>query len=186
MPRQLDPAMATALATNHIQPFFMAVLSFKTSMQWVWSGVGNLVWNSQTFVGVGSFAKIGTIQEGADANSNAYGTTVTLSGIDPVLLQDCQTDMVPGAQATLWFGLLTNGVMVGSPYQIFSGTMDQPTISWDQDTITITLALESKMLNLARPSNRRYTSADQRLYYPTDTAFGWVEQLNDLADVWGG
>jgi hypothetical protein len=183
MPRQLDSSMAAALATGHIQPFFMALLSFKSSQQWIWSGVGNLVWNSQNFIGVGSFAKLGTIQEGTDVN--AYGTTVTLSGIDPVLLEDCMTDMVPGAQATLWFGLLASGAIVGSPYQIFSGTMDQPTVSWDADTISITLALESRMLDLARPSNRRYTSADQRLYFPTDTAFSWVEQLNDLADNWG-
>lgn len=183
MPRQIDSSMAAALASGHIQPFFMALLSFKTSTQYVWSGVGDLVYNGNTYVGVGSLGKIGTIQEGVDVN--AFGTTVTLSGIDPVLLADCQNEMIPGAQANLWFGLMTNGVILGTPYLLFKGTMDQPTITWGTDTISITLALESKMLDLSRPSNRRYTSADQRLYYPTDTAFSWVEQLNDLADNWG-
>jgi hypothetical protein len=183
MSRALDPSMAAALSSGLIQPFFMAELSFKSQMQWVWTGVGNLVWNSQTFVGVGSVAKIGTIQEGTDVH--AYGTTVTLSGIDPVLLGECMTDMEPGAQATLWLGLMANGTIIGSPYQLFSGVMDQPTVSVGTDTISITLALETKMLDLSRASNRRYTSADQRLYHPTDSAFGWVEPLNDQADVWG-
>jgi hypothetical protein len=183
MPRQLDTALAAALAAGEIQPFFMALLSFKTSQECVWTGVGNIVWNGQTFTGVGSFAKIGTIQEGD--NVQAYGTTVTLSGIDPVLLGDCMTEMVPGAQATLWLGCLSGGVILGTPYQLFSGTMDQPTVSVGVDTISITLALETKMLDLQRASNRRYTQADQRLYYPTDTGFAGVEVLNDQADIWG-
>jgi hypothetical protein len=181
--RQLDQNLAAALASGEISPFFMALLSFKSQQQWVWTGTGNLVWNSQTFVGVGSFAKIGTIQEGTDVH--AYGTTVTLSGIDPVLLGECMTDMEPGAQATLWFGLLANGAIIGSPYQLFSGTMDQPDVSVGVDTISITLALETRMLDLSRASNLRYTSASQRLQYPTDIAFSWVEPLNDQADVWG-
>jgi hypothetical protein len=175
--------MAAALATGDISPFFMAVLSFKTQQQWVWTGVGTLVWNSQPFIGVGSMAKIGTIQEGTDVH--AYGTTVTLSGIDPVLLAECMTDMVPGAQATLWLGLLANGAIIGTPYQLFNGTMDQPTVSFGTDTVSITLALETKMLDLSRASNRRYTSADQRLFHPTDSSFGWVESLNDQALIWG-
>jgi hypothetical protein len=183
MSRQLDASLAAALATGNISPFFMAQLSFKSQMMWVWTGVGTLVWNAQPFLGVGSVAKIGTIQEGTDVH--AYGTTVTLSGIDPVLLGESMTDMEPGAQATLWLGLLSNGSIIGSPYQLFKGAMDQPTISVGVDTISITLALETRMLDLSRASNRRYTSADQRLYHPTDSAFGWVESLNDQADVWG-
>lgn len=183
MPRQLDPTMAAALATGHIQPFFMAVLSFKTSQQWIWTGVGNLVWNNQTIIGVGSLAKIGTITEGTDVY--AYGTSVTLSGIDPVLLGDCMTEVVPGGQATMWFGLLSNGLIVGNPYQLFSGTMDKPTINPGTDTFSITLALETRLLDLGRATNRRYTQADQRNRFPTDTAFAGVEILNDQAINWG-
>jgi hypothetical protein len=184
MSRNIDPTMASALASGAIRPFFMAELHFKSSVQWMWSGVGNLVWDSQTFIGVGSFAKIGNIQEGTDVN--AYGTTVTLSGIDPVLLQDSLTDMQPGAQAVLWLGLMTQaGTILGSPYQLFAGTMDQPSVNIGNDTLTITIALESRLLDLKRAQNSRYTSADQRRNFPTDTAFGWVEQLNDLALIWG-
>jgi len=104
MPRQLDTSMATAMTTGSVSPIFMAQLSFKTSQQYIWTGVGNLVWSGLTFTGVGSFAKIGTISEGTDVT--AYGTTVTLSGIDPVFLGDSLTEMVPGAQATLWFALI--------------------------------------------------------------------------------
>jgi hypothetical protein len=176
--------MAAALATGVIRPLFMAQLSFKTEVVWCWTGVGNLVWNSQTFVGVGSFAKLGTISEGTDVQ--AFGTSVTLSGIDPDLLGSSMTGMVPGSQAQLWFGLLSDaGTIIGSPYQLFRGTMDKVSISAGVDSISITLALETKMLDHSRASNRRYTQADQRTRYPTDSSMAGVEALNDQAINWG-
>jgi hypothetical protein len=62
MPRLLDASMATALASGFIRPFFMAELSFKSSQQKIWTGIGNLVYNSVTYIGIGSLGKIGSIQ----------------------------------------------------------------------------------------------------------------------------
>ncbi|MGF7180381.1 hypothetical protein [Tunturiibacter psychrotolerans] len=183
MSRALDPAMEAALAAGVIQPFFMAILSFKSSIQYVWTGYGNLVWNSQTYLGVGSFASVGTIAESTEIE--ATGISLTLSGIDPVLEGDSQNDMVPGAQANLYFGLLANGAIIGSPYMVFGGAMDKATIDMGPDTMSITIDIESRMIDFTRASNRRYTSADQRLYFPTDTAFDQVPALNDQALIWG-
>ncbi len=184
MSRALDSTMAAALSSGLIMPVFLAKLTFKSSTQYIWTGSGRLFWGGNTFGGIGSLGKMGAIQEGIDVKAD--GTSVTLSGIDPVLLNDSMTDIQPGAAATLWFGLMTSaGALIGSPYQLFSGTVDIPTVSVGADTISISLALESRMIDLSRPTMRRYTSADQRLYYPNDSAFGWVEQLNDLALVWG-
>lgn len=185
MPRQLDPTMAAALATNAIQPFMAAALTFASKTVYCWSGVGTLVISGQTYEGIGSLAKVGTIQEAADSNSNAYGTTVTLSGIDPDLLQESMTDCQPGAAAMIWFGLLANGVILGTPYLVFSGTMDQPTITWNENTISITLALETKILDLQRARNSRYTQAEQARLYPSDIAFQWVPGLQDTQILWG-
>ena len=52
------------------------------------------------------------------------------------------------------------------------------------ETLEIALKLESRLSNLQRASMRRYTAADQSLYYPTDSGFSWVEQLNDQALRW--
>lgn len=100
-------------------------------------------------------------------------------------LYDVLTDVQLGAPAKIWFGLMANGSLIGSPYLIFSGLVDQPSLEVDAQTLTISLALESRMSDLARPSGRRYTAADQRLRYPDDTGFNWVETLNDIALRWG-
>jgi hypothetical protein len=183
--RSLDPTLSAALTANLIYPVRLVQLTFKSQTVYLWSGPGSLVWNSQTFMGVGSLGSIGAITEGVDINAD--GTTITLSGIDPLLLAESLTDIQLGATASIWLGAVTpQRTLIGTPYLMFSGTVDAPTITPGVDTISITLNLENRMLDLARPNMRRYTSADQRIAYPTDSAFGWVEQLNDAAWNWGG
>jgi hypothetical protein len=181
--RNLDTSLATALSNRLISPVILVILTFRTSTKFIWSGVGNFVFGGNTYVGVGSLGRIGVVTEGSDVN--AQGTTVTLSGIDPALLQDCMTDIQLGAPASIYFGLMSDGVLIGNPYQLFVGQVDVPSVTVGAKSISISLALENKLINLSRPSLRRYTTADQRLYYPTDIAFAYVEQLNDLAVVWG-
>lgn len=182
--RNLDSTMAAALSAGVIRPAILVMLTLASGTQYIWSGVGNLVYNAQTYVGVGSLGSLGTITETTELQAD--GTTVKLSGIDPVLYSDCMTDIKLGAPANIWFALLANGTtLIGAPYLLFSGVVDKPTITVAPDDITITLALENELINLQRPSMRRYTSADQRIAFPFDTGFGWVETLNDIALVWG-
>lgn len=184
MSRALDSSLSAALSSGLIIPVLLVDIAFKSSTQYIWSGVGTLAYNTHNYIGVGSLGKMGSVQEGVDVRAD--GTSITLSGIDPVLLNDCMTDIKPGAPATIYLGLLTqNGVLIGTPYKLYVGTVDQPKVSIGADTISITVALENRMVDLSRPSMRRYTSADQRLYHPQDSAFAFVEQLNDLALVWG-
>jgi len=184
MPRELDSTLEAAMQASLVYPVRMAMLTFRSETKYIWSGPGDLVWDAQTYTGVGSLGSVGAINEGIEINAD--GTSVTLSGIDPVLLAECLTDIQPGAPAMIWLGFVTpQCVLIGTPYLQFSGCVDVPVVTPGTDAISISLALESRMLDLGRASCRRYTSADQRLYYPTDTAFGWVEQLNDLALVWG-
>jgi hypothetical protein len=184
MPRDIDSTLLAALTSGLIRPVFLAELTFRTTTQYVWSGVGTISFGGNNFVGVGSLGEIGAVQEGVDVSAD--GTTVTLSGIDPVLLGECMTDVQTGAPAKLWFGVVdTNMALVGTPYLLFSGTVDVPTHTANGETISISLTLENGMTDLGRATSTRYTQADQRRLYPTDTAFNWVEQQNDLALVWG-
>jgi hypothetical protein len=100
---------------------------------------------------------------------------------------DAMNDYALGAPAQVYFGLFNGatGSLVGNPYMIFSGQMDQPTIDMSTQTASITIALENKLSNLSRPTARRYTAADQHLQYPDDTGFNFVEILNDIALRWG-
>ena len=181
--RALDPLMQSALLAGVLVPAFLAQLTFASSTEYVWTGYGPLTYGGNTYQGIGSLAGLGSIKEGTTVQAD--GTTVSLSGIDPTLYGECMSDIQLGAPATIWFALLNNGQVIGTPYRLFQGLVDKPTVTTGADTITISLALENKLVNLQRPSARRYTAADQHMKYSDDTAFNWVEVLNDIALRWG-
>ncbi len=183
MARNLASAMLTSLVSNAIIPAFLAQITFRSTTEYVWSGNGDIVYNGNTYRGVGSLGKVSMMTEGTDVH--AYGLQISLSGIDASLLSESMTDVQIGAPATVWFVLLdASGNILGSPYALFTGVVDKPTVTPGIDTITISLALETRLANLQRGSVRRYTAADQQVYYPGDTGFNWVEQLNDQALRW--
>jgi hypothetical protein len=181
--RNLPSPMITSFTGNDVAPVVMLDLTLKSGVAYVWSGVGNLIYNGNTYLGVGSFGQVGDIVEGVEVRAD--GTTVSLSGVDSTLLNDCLNDIQLGAPVTLWLAVVSEGQLVGAPYALYVGTVDKPTVPIRPDVLTITLALENRMLNLQRPTMRRLTSSDQNYYYPDDTGLNWVEQLADTALVWG-
>jgi hypothetical protein len=181
--RDLSTPMIAPLTSAFIRPGFLADISFRSEQQYVWTGIGNLLYNGNTYRGVGSLGKVGDVSESSDVN--AEGTSISLSGIDPALLSECMSDIQLGAPVTIWFALFdVNCNIIGTPYPYFVGTVDQPVLQIGVDALTISLKLENRLVNLQRANMRRYTSADQDIYYPGDTAFNWVEILNDQALLW--
>lgn len=180
--------MLTPLLSNKIVPCFMAAITFYSMTVYAWTGVGTLVYAGHDYVGIGSFGRISAITEGTDVQ--AYGMTVELSGIDPTILAETMGDVQQGAPATVYFATLdpVTGAIQGTPYPIFVGTVDKPTLSMGVPTVSISLALESRMSDLQRASLRRYTTADQQGVggYPTDTSMNFVELLNDSSIKWNG
>jgi hypothetical protein len=182
MPRNLPALMITAATSNALALCWLLDVQLASGTAHVWTSIGSLNWNGNTYQGVGSFGAVGDISESSDVK--APGTVVQLSGIDPTLLPDCLTDIQQGAPATVWLGLFSAGAIVAT-YPAFAGTVDKAPIGMGVETATIQLNLETRMTNLQRATNRRYTMADQRLYYSGDIGFSWVEIQNDIALLWG-
>lgn len=183
MSRNLDSTLSSSLTDKTVYPIVLVMLTFRSQVSYIWTGTGTLVWNGMSFLGVGSLGKLSDIVEGTAVKAD--GATVSLSGIDPTLQAECMADIQLGAPAKIWYGHFANGQVLGSPYLIFSGQVDKPSFTIGAEAISIQLALESRMSNHARPSSRRYTSADQRISFPTDISMSWVEQLSDQALIWG-
>lgn len=182
MPRSLPSPMITAITSNSFSPCFLLDLSLVSGTVHVWSGFGSLSWSGNTYAGIGDLGGIGEIVESSEVKSNS--TQVILSMIDSALLSDTLNDIQLAAPATLWLGIFSAGAITAG-YPLFSGTVGKPGIDMGIENFTLVLELESKLANLQRASNRRYTAADQRRYYSDDSAFNWVESLNDLALLWG-
>ncbi len=186
MPRTVDSALLAAFAAPYVEPVHLLQVQFRSRICYAWSGPGTLTWNGNSFLGVGSLGSLGDVKESTDVHAD--GSSVGLSGIDPVWLGESLTDIQHGAPVQRWMGAVEPGTrnLIGTPYLIFQGQVDKPKIRTGADTIAISLALETRLINHMRASCRRYTTNDQHSNgYPDDIAFSWVEILNDIALVWG-
>lgn len=183
MARTLDATLVAEISKIVFRPAVLAQLTFRSETSYAWSGIGPLVWDGNTYLGMGSLADIGAISEGTEVA--AAGTTLSLSGIDSSLLAECMGDIQVGAPAKVWFAAVGSDGSVIAPYLAFSGEIDKSNIDYGPETSTITVALESRLTDLQRATLKRYTTADQHILYPDDTAFNWVEILNDISLKWG-
>jgi hypothetical protein len=184
MPRDLDTTLAADLALPNFQPVLLASLAFRSQTEYYWTGRGALVWNGMTFQGIGTLGRIGPIGAGT-ADVVEDNTWVEASGLDATLLGESMTDIQIGGAVSIWFGSWLNGALHGTPYLLWKGGMGAPAVTPDPKEFTIRIALQTKMAQLARPTARRYTAADQRLYYADDSGFNWAPVLNDEALRWG-
>jgi hypothetical protein len=174
--------MVDAITSNQLALCWLLDLQLISGIEYVWSGFGSVVWNGNTYRGIGDLGSVGEISESSDVR--ATGTTIMLSGINPTSLAESLADIQQGAPVTVRLATFADGA-IQAAYAAFAGVVDKPSINLSVETVSIAIALETKMTNLQRPTNRRYTNSDQRYFRPDDIGFVYVETQNDIALIWG-
>jgi hypothetical protein len=184
MARNLSSGALGQILSSHVRLVFFVQANFASGPVYVWNGLGNLAWNSQTWTGLGSLLSISAVSEATDLSAKSI--TLSLSGIPSDLLSDCLTEVRQSNTVQLWLGFLdSTGNVIASPYMPFSGHMDVPTINEGQVTSTIDLTCENPLVDMNRAPNRRFTNDDQLIDYPTDSGFIWVAAIQTWQGVWG-
>jgi len=205
--RDISTAISDILNGSSLTPFFAITMVLDSGTINMWTGIGDLVTDTATYSGVGTMLDIGQIDETAEMS--ASGATVVLSGIPSSMLSLALDEQYQGRVATIMFGVtsftasswaISNGfwndakvwldseIWYDSNYQImdvFSGYLDQMNISESSDTCTISVSIESKLIDLERPRIFRYNSASQKSLYPSDLGFDFVESLQNKQFTWG-
>lgn len=213
MTRGLPSLIVNALEDQAVKPFFAIQLFFDNPNElYLWTGVGELVLDGITYTGAGDMMQVSEVQETTDIS--AKGASLTLSGIPSDILDLVYAEDYQGRTAKILFGLTGEGIESGSflalngagdllliddsggfldisspgvseLFELFVGTMDQITIDEGPDTSTISLTIESKLIDLERPRIRRYTDANQQSRFSGDLAFEFVTRLQGESLEWG-
>lgn len=181
--RGLTAANAAALAAQPIRPALLFEGEFESGTLYLWSGVGDLVWDGHTWQGAGGLLKVSSVSEGDDIASRGITVSLTAStSIVSVALGSARQ----GKPGRLYLGLFdAAGSLVDSPFLLFSGRLDVPEIARGADRCTVSITYEDELVDLLRPRIRRYTYEDQRLTDPTDGFFRHITALQDVSIVWG-
>jgi len=184
MSRGITNAVNTILESDNLSPFLAVDLAFDGGHFVCWTGYGSITFNGTTFFGGGDFLNVSQISETAEIQAN--GINVTLSGIPSDLISSALNETYQGRPAKLYLGVLdVNGAVVADPYLMFSGRMDTMSIKDSGDTANISLTAESRLIDLERSRERRYTSEDQKIDYPNDKGLEFIADLQNQEIVWG-
>lgn len=182
--REFSTAFQNALADQNLHIVIMFEGQFATGMVRIWSGLGDLQWDGKTWAGVGSLLGMGSIDETREVV--AGGTTVSLSGVPLDLVQVAIDEARQGMPGRIWVGLVSeSGSVIADPVQAFSGRLDVPEITDDENTCTITISYESRLIDLTVPRTWRYTHESQQVLFPGDLGFEYVTAIQDREITWG-
>jgi hypothetical protein len=163
------------------------LVEIETATQWlrVWSGLGDLAYDSNIYVGVGALGSVSAPEETTDLKST--GVVFTMTGIQPALLEQSISAIRHNLPARLRFGCsdLETGLLIADPVLLFEGTCAVPSTDENGETCTISLSAENIMASLNRAREIRYTPEDQANRDDGDKGFGFAALLQDKSIVWG-
>lgn len=184
MSRNLTAAMIAEITARDLRPVMFIQAQFVSGYIYVWSGLGSISWNGQTWLGVGNYGNVSAISETSDVN--AVGVKLQLSGIPNSILGLALNEVRQGAPVFIYQGCMTkDNKVVGTPYLAWAGRMDIGEIAEGSDTSVITITAESRLLDLNRKRERRYEKQDQAIDFPDDLGFDFVPSLQELSITWG-
>lgn len=182
MSRELVSVLSDALDDAQISVFWACDLLFDSPNQlYFWNGVGDLSLDGNIYTGAGELIGVSEMQESSDIA--AYGAKLTLTGIPKYLVSTALSEPYQGRHAKVKFGINAEGVYTA--VTVFSGEMDQMGIQYGAETVTISLDVESRLIDLDRSRVRRYTHEDQKKRFVDDRAFEFVTRLQDESLQWG-
>lgn len=184
MARDLAAGLLAEVTAASLRPALFYEGVFASGTVRLWSGVGSITWNSQTWTGAGNLIGVSQITETVDAR--AVGIVAQLAGMSTEIVQLALAQSRQGAAGKVWIGAIdAAGAVVADPFLAFSGRLDVPSIEDGGDSATIQISYESRLVDLERPRERRYTDEDQRIDYPSDQGFAFVPYLQDAEFLWG-
>ena len=184
MSRDLTAAVQSAIEATQVQPFLLFEGLFDSGYLRLWSGQGDIVWDGKTWVGsTGLLFSVSGIQDSADIQAN--GVSVTINGIPSNLISLALGECKQGASGKVYIGFLEDFVVVSTPVLLFEGKLDVPAIQEDGESSTITISYESRLIQLQRPKETRYTNEEQQRLFAGDLGCEFVPAMKEITLTWG-
>lgn len=188
MSRGLTTGFKTAADAGTVYPMLLGAFDFESAPVNVHTGMGDFVYNGITYSGVGDMGGMSAIDESEETRAN--GVNFTLNGIPSANVASILSDSYRNRTCTVHLALfssLTATSPITAPAVLFVGRMDQATMDDDGETATINLSAESRLVDLQRSRERRYTDEDQRANpsYTADLGLQYVAGLQDKELLWG-
>jgi hypothetical protein len=187
--RAANPSLLAQFQANSLMPVVFMEAQFVSGWVRLWTGMGQISWNGQTWTGVmmPNGEMLGKISPlGETTGVEAQSIALSLSGIPVGSVQQAINECRPSYPCNLYLGAMdpVSGAII-TPFRSWGGLLDVPTIAESGDTCTIAISVETRLVDLQRPREYHYTHEDQQLFSPGDMGFVFVGALQNFTVNWG-
>lgn len=190
MTRFVNSTAQTAADAPHAVYAILVQLDFASGFVRMFNGVGTLVFNGNTYSGIGIYGSAGTIGESVQLRPS-NPVLLTLSGVpDSVtpLLADAATNRADfyGRSCRIDIALFDSNRKIMTPIEnaVWEGRMDAITVSRGDHSVQ--LSCEDRMVIWDKSIGYLFTTEYQSTLYPSDTFFSQVPFLANQQITWGG
>ena len=182
MARAIHSDTAMALERDNLSAIVMVRLDWPGGASYAHSGIGNLIYQGNTWIGVGDWGSIGGIEEPGDLEAGLV--RLVLNGVDQVNIQRSLSADYQGREAQILLALLEpTGAIIGEPVSMYRGQMDQ-LVGTLGATGKLTLSLGDALAYWETGTNDLWTHESQQNHHAGDRGLEFLPGLQDKEIVW--
>lgn len=188
--RDLSAEMIAKLESGEVRPIFFFEGEFQEGTLRLWTGRGQIGWNeaegAEDYIWEGNGLLQGFDPALETKSAEATGINMMMSGVSEAVLQMILITGQTGKPGKIWLGFLDDSEqIVDTPCLLFKGGYDTSEIIENPREPEVTIKYESRLIELERGRDFRYTPESQKLFSPADKGFDYVAGLQEWDGFWG-
>jgi len=179
MTRDIDPNVVTELESSKFRWVVLLRLDFDSGTVFLHTGVGDLSFDGNTWLGVGAIGQLSGVVEKAEGADNR--TRVTLCPIPKAelsnLVDEVTNDDPVGRPYKLYFAVVdSDREVIDDAIVVSSGTMDKIELV-DGEVASLSIDLVNDAARLKKRVSFKLTNQHQQGLFPNDLGLAFVNDL---------
>lgn len=182
MTRPVSADMADAIKSGS-DIALIAQIEHPDGTLYVWTGVGTLEYNGQSYVGAGKLGQVSPVRNTTDLAIQEI--VFSMRGVNPTDAARLSGN-VRNLRAQVWMVALDyRGQVIADPYQVIDAIEDFQTLEVQDDGMTsLNIITRNGFYTLERALQENWTAEDQKQIYPTDSGLDMIASLVNQDIQW--
>ena len=178
----IDPALQQALQQDSVTPLMLLEITFKEGITRVHSGIGEVLFEGNVFLGVGDIGNVSVIRQASGNSPDRL--TLTLSAFDATVRGEALKARYVGQPVKLWFAALNETWRIEASQMIWRGRISEGGVTVGASN-QIRLTVSNRLEDWDRSRPDRYTDESQQSRHSGDRFFIYVPIMAEYPIYWG-
>lgn len=172
---------------EHYLMFLAVDFEFASGHAYFWSGVGEITFGGNTYLGMGTLASVSSTTDRVALSPETKTYRISGAEIDPAAVSEADIDSSFGKSVVEYFGFINpnTGKLLDTPEINFEGEISNIR-RMDGAEPFIEVNAEDRMIMLERTDDWRFTHEHQQEWFPGDKGFDQMPAVATKESLWGG